>query len=118
MPARPNPFRASTELGFILPSDSRVTLRIYDVAGRLIRTVVDSPLPAGIHRLTWDGTDSGGRAAGTGIYFAKWSAGIAGGSERLLLLKKRGEQMRETDPIVQFLIYNLLMLAPLWMLGC
>ena len=87
IPARPNPFRSSTEMGFALPSNSRVSLRIYDVAGRLVRTIVDGTLPAGIHRLSWDGTDSAGRAAGTGIYFAKWSAGSGGGSERLLLLK-------------------------------
>jgi len=87
LPARPNPFRESTEIALVLPSETRVSLRIFDVQGRLVRTVVEGSLIAGVHRLTWDGVDARGRAVGTGIYFARWSAGNAEGSERLLLLK-------------------------------
>ena len=87
LPARPNPFRGSTEIALVLPSETRVSLRIYDVRGRLVRTLLDGSLIAGVHRLAWDGRNAGGRAVGTGIYFARWSAGKSGGSERLLLLK-------------------------------
>ncbi len=85
--ARPNPTSGSTEIGFVLPADARVTLRVYDVAGRLIRTLVAGPTPAGAHRARWDGLDARGHAARSGIYFAKLQAGGTIRSEQILLLR-------------------------------
>ncbi len=73
--ARPNPFAQSTDIRFALPAASAVTVRIHDVGGRLVRTLVDGPLAAGQHTARWDGrTDSGDRA-GSGIYFYSFRAG-------------------------------------------
>ncbi len=85
--ARPNPTSGTTEIGLVLPAGAHVTLRVYDVAGRLIRTLIEGPMPAGVHRARWDGLDARGRAARSGIYFAKLEAGSTIRSEQILLLR-------------------------------
>jgi hypothetical protein len=69
--ARPNPFAASTEIPYTLPAPSHVSVRVYDVTGRLVRTLLDATRPAGAGRVTWDGRDASGRSAPTGVYFVK-----------------------------------------------
>jgi len=56
----PNPFNPGTTIRYELPTRTEVTLRIYNILGREIRTLVDRPEVAGIHTVYWDGTDSGG----------------------------------------------------------
>jgi hypothetical protein len=73
--ARPNPFGASTSIRFDLHERSRVTLRVYDIRGRLIRTLIDRPVEAGRHAAEWDGKDSGGNRTSLGVYFVVWRAG-------------------------------------------
>jgi hypothetical protein len=85
--ARPNPSPGRNEIGFVLPSDARVVLRVYDVGGRLVRTLVDGPTPAGVHHVPWDGTDSRGRAVTSGIYFSKLEVGDQRRSARFMLLR-------------------------------
>jgi hypothetical protein len=74
-PASPNPARGGTALRFALPAGSRVTLAIYDAAGRLVRTLADGDRPAGEHATTWDLRDGAGRGVGAGLYFARLEAG-------------------------------------------
>jgi len=57
------------------------------VTGRLVRTLAEGPMTAGVHRARWDGLDARGRAARSGIYFAKLTAGPATRAERILLLR-------------------------------
>jgi FlgD Ig-like domain len=85
--ARPNPFREETEITYALPAASRTTLRVYSASGRLVRTLVDSELPAGVHRARWDGKDTVGRSAGSGIYFLRFSAGGVARTSRIMLLR-------------------------------
>jgi hypothetical protein len=85
--ARPNPAAGQVEVGFVLPSEARVRLSVYDVGGRLVRRLIDGPMPAGIHRPIWDGFDSRGRSAGSGAYFTKLEVGATIRTERLLLLR-------------------------------
>jgi|GEM_PF-1597363 len=85
--ARPNPTSGVTEVGFSLPTEARVTLRVYDIAGRLVRTLAEGPTTAGVHRTRWDGLDARGHAARSGIYFAKLEVGKTLQSERILLLR-------------------------------
>ena len=68
-PATPNPFGASTSIRFSLVKNETVTLRVYDVHGREIRTLVDGRYPAGTHTLGWDGRSGDGQAAVSGVYF-------------------------------------------------
>ena len=65
----PNPFRNGTEIRFDLPRAGRVQLRIYDVSGRLVRTLVDREEPAGYRSVVWDGKDETGQRASAGVYF-------------------------------------------------
>ena len=89
--ARPNPFNPTTTIAFSLAAESDVTIRVCDAAGRVVRTLVDSPVAAGPHTATWDGiTDTGTRAA-SGVYFIQMEAAGTGGSfhecRKLVLLK-------------------------------
>ncbi len=75
-PSRPNPFNPSTSIGFDLPEAGRVSVRIYDGSGRLVRTLTDAgALPAGTHALTWDGRDDNGAGVSSGVYLIRFQAG-------------------------------------------
>jgi hypothetical protein len=69
--AAPNPVSSTTTLRFHLDHAGDVDLRIYDVAGRLVRTLVSGPQEAGGGTAHWDGSDDTGRAAASGTYFAR-----------------------------------------------
>ena len=73
--AYPNPFREYTTLRFSMPTQARATLRIHDLAGRLVRTVVDSELKAGAQSATWDARDDRGIHVAGGTYFARLMVG-------------------------------------------
>ncbi len=78
----PNPFNAKTIIRYNLPSDSDVTIEIYDILGRKIETLVSGYRPAGSHTLTWDAED-----LPSGIYFYRIEAGGYSKTRRCLLLK-------------------------------
>jgi hypothetical protein len=83
---RPNPFREGTTISFRLPEAGPVTLRVFDVTGRLVATLVDETLSAGRHDVSWDGaTVHRGRAPG--VYFARLEAGGAAVTRKLTLLE-------------------------------
>ncbi|MBD3219934.1 hypothetical protein GF314_01720 [bacterium] len=65
----PNPFNPRTTIAFALPRAGHVQLAVYDVGGRLVRTLIDAPRPAGHHTVEWAGRDDRGRAVATGTYF-------------------------------------------------
>jgi hypothetical protein len=65
----PNPFNPETQIKFSTKSGGHVTLRIFDVAGRLVTTLVDRDLPAGPHSIMWRGLDDRNRQVATGVYF-------------------------------------------------
>jgi hypothetical protein len=79
---QPNPFNPVTTIRFALPNPGRVTMRLYDVAGREVRVLVDEELPAGWHRTV---LEAGGLASG--IYFCRMEAGEFTDARKLLLLK-------------------------------
>ncbi|MEN8007317.1 MAG: M1 family aminopeptidase [Candidatus Krumholzibacteriota bacterium] len=67
----PNPFNPATEIRFTLPADQAVRVSVYDVSGRLVKTLVDEVRPAGDNRILWDGTDLHGRSVASGTYFTR-----------------------------------------------
>jgi subtilisin family serine protease len=67
----PNPFNPSTSLRFDLPAPGPVSLRLYDLHGRLVRILVDGPRPAGLNEVRWDGRDRRGCAVASGTYLAR-----------------------------------------------
>jgi subtilisin family serine protease len=73
-PSRPNPFNPITTIGFEIATQGPASLRIFSAQGALIRTLVDEPLHAGRYRAVWDGRDSQGRPAASGVYFSELQA--------------------------------------------
>lgn len=67
----PNPFNPSTQIRFTLPAVSLVSLRIFDITGRLVRTWNEEPRSAGEHLIVWEGNDQNGRHVASGAYFAE-----------------------------------------------
>lgn len=65
----PNPFNPATKIPFSLNEPARVSLRIFDVAGRFLHTLLDHFLPAGEHLAEWNGRDESGEALNSGVYF-------------------------------------------------
>jgi poly-gamma-glutamate capsule biosynthesis protein CapA/YwtB (metallophosphatase superfamily) len=70
----PNPFNPITNIRLTLPIASRVTVTIYNILGQQIRTLLGANLPAGSHRLQWNGTDDRGQPASSGVYFLRLEA--------------------------------------------
>ncbi len=64
----PNPFNPETAIMFGLPESGAVKVAVFDLQGREVRVLLDGERPAGHHSVTWDGTDTAGRSAATGIY--------------------------------------------------
>ncbi len=83
----PNPFNPSTVIDYSLPVNSWVTLKVYDVLGREIITLVEGLQDAGYKSVIWDGTKNNGLQVSGGIYFYKLCAGDFSSTKKLLLLK-------------------------------
>ncbi len=71
----PNPFNPSTTIAYNLPRTGDATLRIYDLRGRLVKTLLRGRQPAGPGSVVWDGTDERGAAVASGIYVRELVAG-------------------------------------------
>ncbi|NOT32720.1 MAG: hypothetical protein HOP12_00975 [Candidatus Eisenbacteria bacterium] len=69
--AWPNPSREAVTLRFSLPIDAQVTASVFDVQGRLVRSLDSRRLQAGPHRLEWDGRGEDGKRVAAGVYFAR-----------------------------------------------
>ena len=83
--ARPNPFAHRAVIRFSLAQHSHMDLDVYSSSGRLIRSLVDGPMPAGEGTCTWDGLDDSGQRCATGIYWMQMrTAGGYTSSKRLL----------------------------------
>jgi M6 family metalloprotease-like protein len=83
----PNPFNPSTTIRYELASRARVELRVYDVNGALVRTLVDDVKPAGAYALEWNGRDDRGNPVGSGVYFYRLTAGDFSDVRKMTLLK-------------------------------
>ena len=68
----PNPFNATTHLGFRLDQAAGVHIAIYNIQGQRVRTLVDAPLYAGLHQMRWNGRDERGHSVATGPYFIRF----------------------------------------------
>jgi len=83
----PNPFNPRTTIDFALDRDAQTSIRVFDVQGRMVRTLVDSYLSAGRRSVTWDGLDDGGSPVASGVYFLRMEAGGDFSSRSVNLLK-------------------------------
>lgn len=85
--SRPNPFREFTNISFANPVSSKVSLKIYDASGRLVRVLLDRVVEPGFHRIVFDGRDSNGRALRQGIYFVRMEADRYSFTRKLVLIR-------------------------------
>jgi hypothetical protein len=84
----PNPFNPGTTIRYTLPEASLASLRVYDVAGRLVRTLfADRKVPAGTYEIDWDGRDEDGGEVASGVYFFRIDAGAHTFTRKGVLLK-------------------------------
>ncbi len=83
----PNPSTPETRIAFDLTERRFVSLRIYDVQGRLVRTLAAATVPSGRHQVSWDGRDGSGREAANGVYLCRMTAGAFHDSRRIVLLR-------------------------------
>jgi len=84
--ARPNPFTPATSLTFSTTRPGRVTARIYDLSGRLVRTLVDGMLEGGQHTLRWNAAAEGGQRVASGIYFVRLTSPDGSDMKRLVVM--------------------------------
>jgi hypothetical protein len=84
----PNPFNPSTQIRFDLQRSTHVQLRVFDVAGRHVRTLVDADLEAGLgHGARWDGTDDAGVRMPSGVYLVRLTTPDISTARRLVLIE-------------------------------
>ncbi|MFQ6032178.1 MAG: FlgD immunoglobulin-like domain containing protein, partial [Candidatus Zixiibacteriota bacterium] len=85
-PAYPNPFNPYTNLSFTLPHASFYSMKIYNVAGQLVRSY-EGMGTAGTNVITWDGKDNAGNDVSSGVYFFKVAAGPYTATNKMVLMK-------------------------------
>ncbi|MCK4773496.1 MAG: T9SS type A sorting domain-containing protein, partial [Candidatus Krumholzibacteria bacterium] len=83
----PNPFNPATTIEFGLEGPSRVSLRVHDAAGRLVRVIAEDERPTGRYTEVWDGKDGSGRAVSSGVYFYRLETGSLTQTRKMILLK-------------------------------
>lgn len=84
---RPNPFEGETSIGYHIPSSGHISLKLYDKAGRLVRTLVDGVERLGPARVAWDGRDEAGKKVAAGVYFYSLETEDSRLSKQLILLR-------------------------------
>ncbi|MFH1681614.1 MAG: polysaccharide deacetylase family protein [Candidatus Eisenbacteria bacterium] len=86
-PGRPNPMNPKVTFPFTILEAGPVTLRIHDVAGRIVSTLLDASLFPGSHEATWNGTDRSGAEVGSGVYFCRMETPWGAEARRVHLLR-------------------------------
>ena len=83
----PNPFNASTTIKFDLPEQDFISLKIYNIIGQEVKTLVSSEYLAGTYRITWDGKNNSGVNAASGLYILRLTGEKYHAVRKILLLK-------------------------------
>jgi hypothetical protein len=83
----PNPFNPVTRISFALKEKGPVSLRVYDVSGRLVKVLVEEVRGAGFYETSWDGTNDSGRQAASGIYFCRMTATGYERTQKMVMLR-------------------------------
>jgi len=83
----PNPFNPTTQIRVDVAESGWVQLDVYDINGRLVRTLIDATLEHGHHEIEWDGRDRNGHMISTGVYFIQFTAVSYRNTNKVLFLK-------------------------------
>ena len=85
--AYPNPFNPTTMIQYDLPEDSFISINIYDMIGRHVRTILNKRITAGQRSIIWDGTDSSGQPVSAGTYFFTIKTDQFSSTKKMIMLK-------------------------------
>jgi hypothetical protein len=83
----PNPFSNTTTISFSLPQSQKVSIAIFDVNGRLIKTLASVQMRTGTHKLVWDARDEQGNAVAAGIYILRFNANNYIGTKKIIVAR-------------------------------
>jgi outer membrane protein assembly factor BamB len=83
----PNPFNATTVIGFDLPRNSHVRIDLYNTLGQRVKTLIDAKLPAGSQAVEWDGTDAHKMPVASGTYLCRFTTEDVVQTKKVTLLK-------------------------------
>jgi hypothetical protein len=83
----PNPFTVRTEIPFTIPASGRVSLKVCDRSGRLVKTLLEEEMDAGQYSFCWDGRDQSGKLVASGVYFSSLNAGNAVLTRKMVLVR-------------------------------
>ncbi|MBL7959522.1 VCBS repeat-containing protein [bacterium] len=83
----PNPFNPETLIRFGIQAESEVTLKIYNILGQEVRTVIKREFSPGYHQVAWDGRDNFGKMLSSGIYLYRIKSGHYSKTKKMILLK-------------------------------
>jgi len=86
-PNTPNPFGRSTAIRFDVPRDAETDLGVYDISGRLVRSLLHERFPAGSHVVVWDGIGADGQRVQGGVYFTRLKVGGEVRSRQIVLVQ-------------------------------
>ena len=83
----PNPFNPTTTISYDLPEAAQVKLEVFNLLGQQVAMLVDEFQQAGHHQVVWDGTNTGGSAAASGVYLYRITANDFSESKKMMLVK-------------------------------
>lgn len=83
----PNPFNPETYIDFVLPSELQVSLKIYNIKGQVVTTLLQGRMDPGAHTVRWDGRNDSGEKVSSGVYFYRFTAGERSFVKKMVLLK-------------------------------
>jgi flagellar hook assembly protein FlgD len=86
-PAAPSLFATSTAIRFQIPERQDVELQVFDIGGRVVRTLLRGPLAAGAHVAEWNGRTDAGQEAPSGIYYYRINAGDNSATHKIVLTR-------------------------------
>ena len=83
----PNPFNPETKISFSIPKAGDVTIKIFDIQGREVTTLVNASMNAGTHEVVWNGTNASGVRVATGMYVYTMKSQDRVLSKKMVLMK-------------------------------
>ncbi|MFZ1948401.1 MAG: FlgD immunoglobulin-like domain containing protein [bacterium] len=83
----PNPFGSTTEIRYSVGAACEVGLEVFDVQGKIVRTLTAGAVPAGSHTIVWDGKDQAGRPVPSGVYYVRTARPSVSAGRSVLLLR-------------------------------
>jgi hypothetical protein len=86
-PSYPNPFNPDTRIRLDVPTNSTGSLQIYDMEGRLVKTLYSGTLSAGRYQYSWNSRDEQGRSVASGLYFCRFASSSYTATQKMMLIK-------------------------------